>query len=140
DCGRGKKVYLQGEADARMVPEGLNRRYVRNGQGVMVPFSAFASGHWTYGSPLLERYSGQPAVELLGQAAPGLSSGDAMAAVEEIMAKMPPGIGFEWSGTSYEERASGSQAPALYALSLLVVFLCLAALYESWSIPFAVML
>jgi multidrug efflux pump len=140
DRGRVKKVYLQGEADARMVPEDLNKWYVRNAHGEMVPFSAFASGHWTYGSPRLERYNGQPAVELLGQAAPGLSSGDAMAAVEEIMAKMPPGIGFEWSGTSYEERASGSQAPALYALSLLVVFLCLAALYESWSIPFAVML
>jgi multidrug efflux pump len=140
DRGRVKKVYLQGDAHSRMVPEDLNKWYVRNASGEMVPFSAFASGHWTFGSPRLERYNGQPAVELLGQAAPGLSSGDAMAAVEEIMAQMPPGIGYEWTGTSYEERASGTQAPALYALSLLVVFLSLAALYESWSIPFAVML
>jgi len=93
-----------------------------------------------YGSPRLERFNGQPSLEILGQAAPGLSSGDAMAAVEEIMTKLPPGIGHEWSGTSFEERRSGSQAPALYALSLLVVFLCLAALYESWSVPFSVML
>ena len=98
------------------------------------------TAHWTYGSPRLERFNGQPSMELLGQAAPGLSSGEAMKAVEEIMARLPPGIGYDWSGTSYEERRSGSQAPALYALSLLVVFLCLAALYESWSVPFAVML
>ncbi|HAF55670.1 MAG TPA: hydrophobe/amphiphile efflux-1 family RND transporter, partial [Thauera sp.] len=112
----------------------------RNKAGDMVPFSAFATAHWTYGSPRLERFNGQPSMEILGQSAPGLSSGEAMQAVEEIMAKMPPGIGYDWSGTSYEERRSGSQAPALYALSLLVVFLCLAALYESWSVPFAVML
>jgi multidrug efflux pump len=140
DRGRVKKVYLQGDAHSRMVPEDLNKWYVRNSRGEMVPFSAFASAHWTFGSPRLERYNGQPAVELLGQAAPKMSSGEAMAAVEEIMTKMPPGIGYEWTGTSYEERATGSQAPALYALSLLVVFLCLAALYESWSVPFAVML
>ncbi|HMY78938.1 MAG TPA: efflux RND transporter permease subunit, partial [Thauera aminoaromatica] len=127
-------------AGSRMTPEDLDKWYVRNKAGDMVPFSAFATAHWTYGSPRLERFNGQPSMELLGQAAPGLSSGEAMQAVEEIMAKLPPGIGYDWSGTSYEERRSGSQAPALYALSLLVVFLCLAALYESWSVPFAVML
>jgi multidrug efflux pump len=140
DRGRIKKVYLQADASARMTPEDLGKWYVRNKAGEMVPFSAFTQAKWTYGSPRLERYNGQPSVELLGQAAPGLSSGEAMTAVEEIMAKLPPGIGHEWTGTSYEERRSGSQAPALYALSLLVVFLCLAALYESWSVPFAVML
>ncbi|MFZ3175049.1 MAG: efflux RND transporter permease subunit [Thiobacillus sp.] len=140
DRGRIKKVYLQADADARMKPEDLSKWYLRNKQGEMVPLSAFATAHWVYGSPRLERFNGQPSVELQGQAAPGLSSGDAMAAVEEIIAKLPPGIGYEWSGTSYEERRSGSQAPGLYALSLLVVFLCLAALYESWSVPFAVML
>ena len=140
DRGRIKKVYLQADADARMKPEDLSRWYVRNRAGEMVPLSAFTTAHWTYGSPRLERLNGQPSVELQGQGAPGLSSGDAMAAVEEITAKLPPGIGYEWTGTSFEERRSGSQAPALYALSLLVVFLCLAALYESWSVPFAVML
>ena len=140
DRGRIKKVYLQADADARMKPEDLSRWYVRNRAGEMVPLSAFTTAHWTYGSPRLERFNGQPSVELQGQGAPGLSSGDAMAAVEEITAKLPPGIGYEWTGTSFEERRSGSQAPALYALSLLVVFLCLAALYESWSVPFAVML
>jgi multidrug efflux pump len=140
DRGRIKKVYLQADAPARMTPEDLGKWYVRNQAGDMVPFSAFATAHWTFGSPRLERFNGQPSMEILGQAAPGLSSGEAMAAAEEIIAKLPPGIGYEWSGTSYEERRSGSQAPALYALSLLVVFLCLAALYESWSVPFAVML
>ena len=140
DRGRIKKVYMQADADARMKPEDLSKWYVRNRAGDMVPLSAFTTARWGYGSPRLERFNGQPSLELQGQAAPGLSSGDAMAAVEEIMAKLPPGIGYEWTGTSYEERRSGSQAPALYALSLLVVFLCLAALYESWSVPFAVML
>ncbi|MCV2216966.1 efflux RND transporter permease subunit [Thauera sp. Sel9] len=140
DRGRIKKVYLQGDAHARMTPEDLDKWYVRNNAGEMVPFSAFARSYWAYGSPRLERFNGQPSREILGQAAPGLSSGEAMQAVEEIMAKLPPGIGYDWSGTSYEERRSGSQAPALYALSLLIVFLCLAALYESWSVPFAVML
>ncbi|KVW94250.1 efflux RND transporter permease subunit [Thiobacillus denitrificans] len=140
DRGRIKKVYLQADASARMTPEDLGKWYVRNKAGEMVPFSAFTQASWRYGSPRLERYNGQPSVELLGQAAPGLSSGEAMAAVEEIMAKLPPGIGYEWTGTSYEERRSSAQAPALFALSLLVVFLCLAALYESWSVPFAVML
>jgi multidrug efflux pump len=140
DRGRIKKVYLQAEAAARMTPEDLKKWYVRNGKGEMVPFSAFTTARWGFGSPLLERFNGQPSIEVLGQAAPGLSSGDAMNAVQELIAKLPPGIGYEWSGTSYEERRSGAQAPALYALSLLVVFLCLAALYESWSVPFAVML
>ncbi|MEW6692199.1 MAG: efflux RND transporter permease subunit [Pseudomonadota bacterium] len=140
DRGRTKKVYIQGDADARMTPEDLGKWYVRNDQGQMVPFSAFASARWVYGSPRLERFNGVPAVELMGEAAPGLSSGEAMAAVEELIAKLPPGIGYEWSGTSYEERQSGSQATVLYVLSLLIVFLCLAALYESWSVPFAVLL
>ncbi|NMG33706.1 efflux RND transporter permease subunit [Azoarcus sp. TTM-91] len=140
DRGRIKKVYLQSDAGGRMRPEDLEKWYVRNSAGEMVPMSAFATGHWAFGSPRLERYNGQPAVEILGQGAPGVSSGDAMAAMEEHIAKLPPGIGYEWTGTSYEERRSGSQAPALYALSLIVVFLCLAALYESWSVPFAVML
>ncbi|WAG80324.1 efflux RND transporter permease subunit [Metapseudomonas furukawaii] len=140
DRGRVKKVYLQGEPEARMNPEDLNKWYVRNDQGQMVPFSAFASGEWTYGPPKLARYNGVPAVEILGEAAPGYSSGDAMAAVEEIAKQLPAGVGYAWTGLSYEERLSGAQAPALYALSLLVVFLCLAALYESWSIPFSVML
>ena len=140
DRGRIKRVYVQGDAPSRMLPEDLDKWYVRNSAGEMVPFSAFADAHWTFGPPRLERFNGQPAVELLGQAAPGLSSGDAMNAVAEIMAKLPPGFGYEWSGTSYEEQRAGSQAPALYALSILVVFLCLAALYESWSIPFAVMM
>ncbi|MDH4562279.1 efflux RND transporter permease subunit [Pseudomonas sp. BN411] len=140
DRGRVKKVYLQGEPEARMNPDDLSKWYVRNDQGQMVPFSAFASGEWTYGAPKLARYNGVPAVEILGEAAPGHSSGEAMAAVEEIAKQLPAGVGYSWTGLSYEERLSGSQAPALYALSLLVVFLCLAALYESWSIPFSVML
>ncbi|RMX05822.1 efflux RND transporter permease subunit [Corticibacter populi] len=140
DRGRVKKVYIQGEADARIAPEDFGKWYVRNDQGQMVSFDAFASSEWTYGSPKLERYNGVAAVELLGQPAPGYSSGEAMAAVEEIAAQLPPGLTVAWTGLSYEERQSGSQAPALYALSLLIVFLCLAALYESWSIPFSVML
>jgi multidrug efflux pump len=140
DRGRTKKVYVQAEAGARMTPQDLDKWYVRNAKGEMVPFSAFASTTWGYGSPRLERFNGVPAMELMGQAAPGLSSGEAMAAVEELISKLPPGIGYEWSGTSYEERQSGSQATLLYALSVLIVFLCLAALYESWSVPFAVLL
>lgn len=140
DRGRVKRVYMQADAPYRMLPEDLNRWYVRNGQGEMVPFGNFASAQWTMGSPRLERYNGLPAVEIQGQAAPGMSSGDAMNAMEDIAANLPEGLGIEWTGLSYEERQSGSQAPLLYALSLLIVFLCLAALYESWSIPFAVML
>ncbi|MDQ7988307.1 MAG: efflux RND transporter permease subunit [Candidatus Dactylopiibacterium sp.] len=140
DRGRIKKVYVQADAASRMLPEDLGKWYVRNSKGDMVPFSSFATGHWEYGSPRLERYNGQPSVQIQGQSAAGLSSGDAMAAVEEIMAKLPAGIGYEWSGTSFEERRSGAQAPALYAISILVVFLCLAALYESWSVPFSVIM
>ncbi|MBK1780400.1 efflux RND transporter permease subunit [Advenella sp. WQ 585] len=140
DKGRVKKVYVQAEAESRMVPEDLQKWYVRNTAGEMVPFSAFAKAHWEYGSPRLERYNGIPAVQIQGEPAPGVSSGDAMAAIEDIAAQLPPGFGIEWTGLSYQERMSGSQAPALYAISLIVVFLCLAALYESWSIPFAVML
>ncbi|GAB2181155.1 efflux RND transporter permease subunit [Denitratisoma sp. agr-D3] len=140
DKGRVKRVYLQGDAPARMDPKDFDKWYVKNSAGDMVPFSSFATAHWAYGSPRLERYNGQSSVEIMGQAAPGRSSGEAMAAMEEMAAKLPAGIGYEWTGLSYQERMSGSQAPALYAISLLVVFLCLAALYESWSIPFSVML
>jgi len=140
DRGRVKKVFMQGIAEARMSPEHFSDWFVRNDQGRMVPFSAFASGQWVYGSPKLERYNGISAVEILGRPSAGYSSGDAMRAVEAIAAQLPPGIGYSWTAVSYEERMSGNLAPALYALSLLVVFLCLAALYESWSIPFAVML
>ncbi|OCR23611.1 multidrug transporter [Pseudomonas syringae] len=140
DRGRVKKVYVQGEANARMSPEDLKKWYVRNAKGEMVPFASFASGTWVYGSPKLSRYNGVTAEEVLGTPAPGYSSGEAMAEVEALAKKLPAGIGYSWTGLSYEERLSGSQAPALYALSLLVVFLCLAALYESWSIPIAVLL
>ncbi|MBK5416777.1 efflux RND transporter permease subunit EmhB [Pseudomonas sp. TH31] len=140
DRGRVKKVYVQGQAGARMSPEDLKKWYVRNSAGTMVPFSAFAKGEWVYGSPKLARYNGVEAMEILGAPAPGYSSGEAMAEVEAIARKLPAGVGISWTGLSYEERLSGSQAPALYALSLLMVFLCLAALYESWSIPVAVML
>ncbi len=144
DRGRVKKVYVQGEADSRMMPEDLNKWYVRNNAGTMVPFSAFATGKWTYGSPRLERYNGISSMNIQGSPAPGVSSGDAMKAMEEIVAKLPSmglkGFDYEWTGLSLEERESGAQAPFLYGLSLLIVFLCLAALYESWSIPFSVLL
>jgi multidrug efflux pump len=140
DRGRVKKVYVQGMPSSRMLPDDLNKWYVRNAQGDMVPFSAFASAQWTYGPQKLNRYNGVPAFEILGQPAPGYSTGQAMAEMERLAATMPAGIGYEWTGLSYEERLSGSQAPALYAISLIVVFLCLAALYESWSIPTAVMM
>lgn len=138
--GRVKRVYLQADAPFRMLPEDLDRWYLRNASGEMVPFSAFASSRWSYGSPRLERYNGASSVQILGSPAAGVSSGDAMAAIEELAARLPDGIGYEWTGLSYEERLSGDQAPALYVLSMLVVFLCLAALYESWTIPFSVML
>ncbi|MGB9992061.1 efflux RND transporter permease subunit [Massilia sp. SM-13] len=140
DRGRVKKVFMQGQADSRMVPEDLNKWFVRNSAGEMVPFSAFASGQWIYASPRLERYNGLSSMEVLGVPAPGVSSGAAMAEVEKMVAQLPPGIGFEWTGLSMEERESGSQTPTLYAISLLIVFLCLAALYESWSVPFSVLL
>ncbi len=140
DRGRVKKVYVQGQPDSRMSPEDIKKWYVRNSAGTMVPFSAFAKGQWIYGAPKLSRYNGVEAMEILGAPAPGYSTGEAMAEVEALAKKLPAGVGISWTGLSYEERLSGSQAPALYALSLLMVFLCLAALYESWSIPIAVML
>jgi multidrug efflux pump len=140
DRGRVKKVYLQGAAEARMTPEDLNKWFVRNASGQMVPFSSFSSGEWIYASPRLERYNGLPSTEILGAPAPGQSSGTAMAEIEKLAAQLPPGIGFEWTGLSTEERDSGSQTTQLYAISVLIVFLCLAALYESWSIPFSVLL
>ncbi len=140
DKGRVKKVYVQGSADSRMLPDDLNRWYVRNSAGDMIPFAAFAKGRWVYGSPMLERFNGMAAVQVTGAPAPGVSSGTAMDLVEQFIKDLPAGIGYEWSGMSYQEKASGGQAPFLYAISMLVVFLALAALYESWSIPFAVML
>ncbi len=134
--GRVKKVYLQAESRYRMLPEDINRWYVRNKNGEMAPFSAFATAHWQYGSPRLERYNGLPSVEIMGQAAPGVSTGEAMAEMERMAAELPTGIGYEWTGLSYEEKEAGKQAPALYAISILVVFLSVAALYESWTIPF----
>jgi hydrophobe/amphiphile efflux-1 (HAE1) family protein len=140
DRNRVKRVFIQGDDDSRMLPQDLGRWYVRNGASQMVPFSTFATGYWTYGSPKLERYNGSSSLEFLGAPAPGRSTGDALAAMERAVTKLPKGLGYEWTGLSYEEVRSGSQAPALYAISLTVVFLCLAALYESWSIPVAVML
>lgn len=144
DRGRVKKVYVQGEADTRMMPEDLNKWYVRNNKGEMVPFSGFAKGEWTYGSPRLERYNGVSSVNIQGTPAPGVSSGDAMLAMEEIIGKLPSmgltGFDYEWTGLSLEERDSGSQTAPLLVLSLLIVFLCLAALYESWSVPVSVLL
>lgn len=140
DNGRIKRVYVQADAPYRMMPEDLKFWYVRNNQDEMVPFTAFSSARWIFGPAKLERYNGVSSVQILGQAAPGLSTGDAMQAMTELAAKLPKGIGFEWSGMSLQEKQSGAQAPLLYALSILVVFLCLAALYESWSIPFSVMM
>ncbi|SJZ34957.1 multidrug efflux pump [Trichlorobacter thiogenes] len=134
--GRVKKVYLQADSKYRMLPEDIGKWYVRNSKGDMVPFTAFATARWQYGSPRLERYNGIPSVEVMGQAAPGISTGEAMKEMEQMAAKLPPGIGYEWTGLSYEEKNAGAQAPALYAISLLVVFLAVAALYESWTIPF----
>ena len=140
ESGRVKKVMLQADAPFRMQPNDLDRLQVRNNAGEMVPFSTFSSTAWSYGSPQLERYNGIPSRDIMGSPSPGHSSGQAMAAMEEIARTLPPGIGFSWTGLSYEERLAGSQAPALYAISILVVFLCLAALYESWSIPLAVLM
>ncbi len=138
--GRVKRVIVQARPENRMLPEDLNDWYVRNNRNEMVPLSAFATGRWEYASPRLERYNGFPSINIAGEAAPGLSSGDAMQAMEELAAQLPPGFGFEWTGMSLQEQQSGNQAPLLYALSLIVVFLSLAALYESWSVPAAVML
>ncbi|MCK8496674.1 efflux RND transporter permease subunit [Myxococcus fulvus] len=140
DRGRVKRVFIQADAPFRMVPEDFSRWSVRNAKGEMVPFPAFASVRWGSGSPRLERFNGVSAMELTGEAAPGVSSGDAMAAVEQMVAQLPPGFSLEWTGQSYQERQAGSQTPLLYTLSLLLVFLCLAAMYESWTIPTAVLL
>ncbi|MEG2876703.1 MAG: efflux RND transporter permease subunit [Comamonas sp.] len=138
--GRVKRVYVQGDAPYRMLPQDIGQWTVRNDKGEMVPFSAFSSTSWTYGSPQLMRYNGSPSFEFVGDAAPGVSSGAAMDAIERMMQQMPVGIGYEWTGASYQERLSGAQAPLLYAISVLFVFLCLAALYESWTVPLAVIL
>jgi len=140
DGNRVQQVIVQLDAPFRMLPDDIGKIFVRNSSGTMVPLSTFTTLRWTYGSPRLERYNGFPAREIVGAAAPGKSSGAAMQAMEDMAKKLPAGIGYEWTGQSYEERLSGSQAPALYTISLLVVFLCLAALYESWAIPFAVIL
>jgi hydrophobe/amphiphile efflux-1 (HAE1) family protein len=138
--GRVKRVYVQADASYRMLPKDLEKLYVRNTAGKMVPFSSFASGHWAYGAPQLERYNAFPSINIWGEAAPGRSSGEAMQAMEEFISKLPREIGFDWTGISYQERLAGSQAPLLYAFSVLVVFLVLAALYESWTLPISIML
>ena len=135
--GRVKRVFLQADAPYRMLPKDIEKLYVRNTTGKMVPFSAFATAHWSSGSPRLERFNGFPSVNIQGEPAPGKSSGEAMQAMEEMVAKLPQGIGYEWTGLSYQERMGGSQTPLLYALSVIVIFLCVAALYESWPIPIA---
>ncbi|KHS92150.1 multidrug transporter [Pectobacterium brasiliense] len=140
DRGRVKKVYVQAAAKFRMLPDDVSKWYVRNNSGGMVPFSAFAQTVWETGSPRLERYNGYSSLEIVGEATPGVSTGTAMNVMESLVAKLPEGFGLQWTGMSLQERLSGAQAPALYAISLLVVFLCLAALYESWTVPFSVML
>ena len=140
DRGRVKRVYMQADAPFRMSPDDFKLWSVRNAAGDMVPFKAFATSHWSFGSPRLERYNGVPAVEIQGEAKPGVSTGEAMAEVERLVAKLPKGLGVQWTALSYQERQAGAQTPLLYSLSLLIVFLCLAALYESWTIPTAVLL
>lgn len=140
DRGRVKKVYVQADAPYRMQPENVGDWYVRNANNEMVQFTSFSSSNWTYGSPLLERFNGVSSLEIVGEPAAGISTGVAMLAAEEIAAKLPAGVGYEWSAQSYQERLSGSQAPLLYAISILFVFLCLAALYESWAVPFSVIM
>jgi HAE1 family hydrophobic/amphiphilic exporter-1 len=138
--GRVHRVYMQADAPYRMLPEDLEHLYVRNAVGKMVPVNALATGRWTYASPRLERYNGFPALNFQGEAAPGRSTGEAMQAMEEITMKLPHGIGYEWTGVSYQERLSQAQTGLLYSFSILAIFLVLAALYESWSIPFSVLL
>ena len=138
--GRVKRVYVQADAPYRMLPKDLERLYVRNAKGTMTPFTSFATGHWFQGSPLLERFNSFPSLNIWGEPAPGRSSGEAMQAMEEIVSKLPKGVGFDWTGLSYQERMAKSQAPLLYTFSILVIFLCLAALYESWTIPIAILL
>ena len=139
-AGRVKRVYVQADAPYRMLPKDLEKLYVRNTNGKMVPFTSFATGHWTYGSPKLERFNGFPSLNFWGESARGRSSGEAMKAMEESVAKLPRGLGYDWTGLSYQERMASSQAPLLYAFSIFVIFLCLAALYESWPIPIAILL
>ncbi|PIU49990.1 MAG: hydrophobe/amphiphile efflux-1 family RND transporter [Desulfobacterales bacterium CG07_land_8_20_14_0_80_52_14] len=138
--GRVKRVFAQADSPYRMLPQDMERLHVRNNAGKMVPFSSFASGHWTSGSPKLERFNGFPSLNIQGEAAPGRSSGEAMKAMESFVKKLPQGIGFDWTGLSYQERQAGSQTGMLYAFSILVIFLCLAALYESWPIPISILL
>ncbi|MFB3787391.1 MAG: efflux RND transporter permease subunit [bacterium] len=138
--GRVKRVYAQADSPYRMLPQDLQKLYVRNNAGKMVPFASFATGHWTSGSPKLDRFNAFPSINILGEPAPGRSSGEAMQAMEEFVRQLPQGIGFDWTGLSYQERQSGAQAPLLYAFSILVIFLCLAALYESWPVPISILL
>jgi HAE1 family hydrophobic/amphiphilic exporter-1 len=138
--GRVKRVYVQADAPYRMLPTDLNRIHVRNNAGRMVPFDAFATGHWAAGSPKLERFNGFPSLNILGEAAPGRSSGEAMQEMEKFVKQLPTGIGYDWTGLSYQERQAGAQAAPLYAFSILVIFLCLAALYESWPVPISILL
>ncbi|HEL2981255.1 TPA: multidrug efflux RND transporter permease subunit SmeE, partial [Stenotrophomonas maltophilia] len=140
DRGRVKRVFVQADQPFRMVPEDFDLWSVKNDKGEMVPFSAFATKHWDYGSPRLERYNGVSAMEIQGEPAPGVASGDAMAEIEQLAKQLPQGFGIEWTAMSYQERQAGSQTPLLYTLSLMIVFLCLAAMYESWSVPTAVLL
>jgi multidrug efflux pump len=140
DRGRIKRVFIQGDVNSRMLPQDFGTWYVRNSDNQMVPFSSFAKGSWIFGSPKLERYNGVSSIEILGQPAPGLSTGAALAEVEKLVKQLPAGIDYEWTGLSFEEVRAGSQTGSLYAISIAVVFLCLAALYESWSIPFAVLM
>jgi HAE1 family hydrophobic/amphiphilic exporter-1 len=139
-AGRVKRVYVQADAPYRMLPEDMQKFYVRNTTGKMVPFSSFASTRWSSGSPRLERFNGFPSLSIVGEAASGYSSGDAMAAMEEITAKLPSGIGYDWTGLSYQERQGTSQAPLLYAFAVFAMFLYLAALYESWPLPISILL
>ena len=139
-AGRVKRVFAQADAPYRMLPKDIDKLYVRNATGKMVPFSAFTANRWTSGSPRLERYNGFPSMNIWGEPAPGRSSGEAMQAMEEMVARLQTGIGFEWTGLSYQERTASSQTPLLYAFSVIVIFLFLAALYESWSIPISIML
>jgi HAE1 family hydrophobic/amphiphilic exporter-1 len=138
--GRVKRVYAQADAPYRMLPKDLSKLYVRNSMGKMVPFDSLASGHWSSGSPKLERYNGFPSINILGESAQGRSSGEAMQIMEDFVKKLPLGVGFDWNGLSYQERQAGAQAAPLYAFSILVIFLCLAALYESWPIPISILL
>jgi len=138
--GRVKRVYVQADAPFRMLPQDLEKLYVRNSAGKMVPFSAFASGYWISGPPKLERFNGFASLNIWGEPAAGRSSGEAMQAMENFVTRLPQGVGFDWAGLSYQERIAGSQAPLLYAFSIFVIFLCLAALYESWPIPLSILL